>query len=200
MNESQAREEIRFIQEMIERTKRITAGSWMFFLIWGIVAILGVIGMYVLVYFEKYSWIWVNWIIFVAIGIVHSLVYGTKQERELGAKTYTQGVVGHLCLACGMAFMLVGFIFPALGLYSWGLIAVLISLIAGILVFVMGGIYEWNLLKWCGLIWWFGALGMVFIHENYRGLLFIPLMLVGYIMPALVLRSMYWRERDKNDP
>ncbi len=40
MNEVKANEEIRFIKEMIERTREITAGSWMFLLVWGILAIL----------------------------------------------------------------------------------------------------------------------------------------------------------------
>jgi len=196
MNDLQAKDDIQFIQEMIERTRKITAGSWMFFLVWGIVAILGVAGMYVLVIFEKYSWIRLNWFVFVSIGVVFSIVYGKKIERLKGARTYAYIITGHLCFACGMAFCLVGFVFPILNLHSYGLIAVLISVIAGILVFTMGGIYEWNLLKWCGVIWWLGALGMVFIHENYRALLFVPLMIIGYIMPALVLRSMYRKERD----
>jgi len=58
MNEMEAKDEIRLIQEMIERTKKITAGSWMFFLVWGIVIILGIAGMYALVFIEKFSWIW----------------------------------------------------------------------------------------------------------------------------------------------
>jgi len=36
MNDVKAAENIRFIKDMIERTKEITAGSWMFFLGWGI--------------------------------------------------------------------------------------------------------------------------------------------------------------------
>lgn len=198
MNELQAKEEIRFIKEMIEKTKQITAGSWMFFLVWGIMAILGIASMYVLVFLEKYSFIWLNWVVFMLVGVVFSLVYGARLERLQGKKTYAQAATGYLCFACGMAFILVGFIFPLLGLYTWGLIAVFISLIAGIVVFTLGGIYEWNLLKWCGVIWWFGAIGMVFIHENYRALFFVPLIIIGYIMPALILRSMYRKDRAKN--
>ncbi len=198
MNELQAKEEIRFIKEMIEKTKQITAGSWMFFLIWGIMAIFGIIGMYVLVFLEKFSFIWLNWIVFMLVGVVFSFVYGARLERLQGKKTYAQTATRYLCFACGMAFILVGFIFPLLGLYSWGSIAVFISLIAGILVFTLGGIYEWNLLKWCGVIWWIGAIGMVFIHENYRALFFVLLIIIGYIMPALILRSMYRKDTVKN--
>jgi hypothetical protein len=198
MNDVKAAEDIRFIKDMIERTKEITGGSWMFFLVWGIMAILGVMGMYVLVFLEAYNWIWRNWIIFMAVGLVFTLVYAAKLERRKGMKSYPQKITNHLSIACGIGFILVGFIFPVLNLYTWGLIAVFIALIAGILVFVMGGIYEWNLLKWCGVIWWAGALGMVFIHQNFRALLFIPLILVGYIMPALILRSIYKKQSKKN--
>lgn len=198
MNEMQAKDEIRLIQEMIERTRKITAGSWMFFLVWGIVVILGVVGMYALVFIEKFSWIWLNWIVFMGIGVVFSIVYGKKYEKQQGARTYPTIATAHVSFACGMAFILVGLIFPFLKLYSWGLIAILISLIAGILVFSLGGIYEWNLLKWCGMLWWLGAIGMVFVHENHRALLFLPLLLIGYIMPALVLRSMYYKQREED--
>ena len=198
MNDLQAKDEIRLIQEMIERTKKITAGSWMFFLVWGIVVILGIGGMYTLVFIEKFSWIWLNWVVFMGIGVIFSIVYGKKFEKLEGARTYANIATGHVCFACGMAFILVGFIFPLLKLYSWGLISVLTSMVAGILVFTLGGIFEWILLKWCGVIWWLGAVGMIFVHENYRGLLVIPLLLIGYIMPALVLRSMYQKQRDEN--
>ena len=198
MNDLQAKDEIRLIQEMIERTKKITAGSWMFFMVWGIVVILGIGGMYALVFIEEFSWIWLNWIVFVGIGVVFSIVYGKKLEKLEGARTYANIATDHVCFACGIAFILVSFIFPLLKLYSWGLIPVLISMVAGILVFTLGGIFEWNLLKWCGVIWWLGAVGLIFIHENYRALLVIPLLLIGYIMPALVLRSMYQKQRDEN--
>jgi len=195
MNDLQAKDEIRLIQEMIERTKKITAGSWMFFLVWGIVVILAIGGMYALVSIEEFSWIWLNWVVFVGIGVVFSIVYGKKLEKLEGARTYANIATDHACFACGIAFILVSFIFPLLKLYSWGLIPVLISMVAGILVFTLGGIFEWNLLKWCGVIWWLGAVGMIFVHENYRALLVIPLLLIGYIMPALVLRSMYQKQR-----
>jgi hypothetical protein len=97
-----------------------------------------------------------------------------------------------------MGFMLVGFVFPVLELYTWGSIPVFIAVIAGIYAFTLGGIFDWAFLKWCGLFWWLGSLGMIFIHENYRALLFIPLILIGYILPALLLRSKYLKQRDSD--
>jgi len=159
MTELQANEEIRFIREMIDRTRKITAGSWMFLLFWGVIAILAVAGMYVPVFLEKYTWIWLNWVAFVTVGIVFTMAYGAKLKRRTGVRTYAHIASAHLSIACGVAFVLVGFVFPLLKLYSWGLIAVFIALVAGILVFVMGGIYDWNLLKVCGALWWGGCCG-----------------------------------------
>lgn len=198
MNETQVREEIRFIQDMIEQSRKITAGSWMFFLVWGFAAILGIAGMYVLVSLEMYSLIWLNWVGFMSIGLVFTMVYGRKHQRLQGARTYPQVATAHIGFACGMGFALVGFVFPMLKLYPWDVIPVLVALVAGIFVFSLGGVYEWSLLRWCGAIWWLGALVMAFIHAHYRSLLFLPLILIGYIMPALVLRSMYRKQSDED--
>lgn len=199
MNELQAKEEIRLIREMIDKTKKITAGSWTFFIAWGILAILAIIVMYGLVSIEKYQWIWINWIVFMGIGVIYTIVTAAKQELLRGMKTYAHVSFANLCIACGVGFTLVGFVFPALNLYTYGEIPVFISLIAGILTFGGGGIFEWNLLKWCGAIWWLGALGMVFIHRDYRALFFVPLIIVGYLVPGLVLRSMYQKSRAVNE-
>lgn len=194
MEEFNPEQEIRFIREMIERTRKITADSWLFLLIWGIVPILGVAGMYVLVALKKYAWIWANWIFFVVAGIAFSLVLAAKVDRQAGLKTYAQKAAANLAYACAVAFILAGFVFPLLKLYSWGIISVLMSLVAGVLIFSLGGLFEWALLKWCGSLFWLGALAMVFIHENYRALLFIPLIIVGYLVPALVLLCRYKKQ------
>jgi len=164
------------------------------------VPILAVAGMYTLVALKKFSWIWPNWVFFVTLGIVFSLIYSSTAERKSGIKTYAQNAAAYLARGCGVAFILVGFVFPLMKLYSWGIIPVLISLIAGILIFSLGGLFEWNLLKWCGTLFWLGALGMGFLHENYRALLFIPLIIVGYVTPALVLRSRYKKQSEAHEP
>ncbi|MCR4410773.1 MAG: hypothetical protein QHH43_10580 [Candidatus Saccharicenans sp.] len=194
MEELNPEQELRFIREMVERTRKITAGSWMFLLIWGFVPILGVIGMYILAALKKYSWIWPNWIFFVAAGIVFSLIYGPKIQRQTGIKTYAQKAAYSISVACALGFILAGFILPMLKLYPWGMIPVMMSLMAGVLIFSLGGLFEWALLKWCGALFWIGALVMVFIHENYRALLFVPLIIFGYIVPALVLRARYKKQ------
>ena len=195
MNEIQVKEEIQLIREMIEKTKMSGAKAWNYFFIWGVIGILGVFGMYVLVYFEKYNWIWIDWFVFVGIGVFLTLLFSAKQEKRQRTKTYAHIAISHLSIACGIAFCLVGFVFPLLELYPYGVIPVLISLIAGILTFGIGGIIEWNLLKWCGVTWWLGAVGMLFIHWHWRGLMFVSLLIIGYLVPGFVFRSEFKKSK-----
>jgi len=194
MNQTQISEEIKFIKGMIEKTKKTTAESWKFFSTWGIMIILAIIGHYTLAWLEMYDFIWVNWIGFMLIGVLFSTIYLRKCEKSQGTRTYAQVAISHVSFACGIAFMLGGFVFPILNLYSYGVIPVVISMVVGILLFTIGGIYEWNLLKWAALLWWIGSICMIFIHWHYRALLCIPLIIFGYLVPGFILRSQYQKQ------
>jgi hypothetical protein len=86
----------------------------------------------------------------------------------------------------------VGIVLPALGVYSYEAIAILIAAVSGILFFVMGGIYEWLFLKWAGLLWWAGAVGMSFLKRiEDRMIIFIVLFIACYLVPSFILRSRY---------
>ncbi len=194
MNQTQISEDIQLIRDMIEKTKEKAAESWKFFSFWGILIIAGIIGNYALVYFKKFSAIWINWIVFMLIGVFISIFYISKKEKSSGTRTYAQIAIGYLSFACGIAFILAGFVFPILKLYTFREIPVIISMIVGILLFVIGGIYEWKLLKWSALLWWLGSVGMIFIHWHYRTLVCVPLIILGYLVPGFILRSKYKKE------
>ena len=195
MNEIEAKEQLRVIKEMLERARRSTAEFGVFFLVWGALLILGVLGNYALVVAERYGWIWLNWTLFPGMGVVFSCVYWARRDREAGTKTYASMAAGHLGIGCGAAFVLIGLVLPALKVYSWGAIAPLISVVWGTYLFAAGGIVDWALLRWCGALSWAAAIGMVFVGEQYRALAFIPLILIGFILPGLIMKSRHRRER-----
>ncbi len=194
MNQTQISKDIQFIRDMIEKTKEKTAESWKFFSFWGILVIAAIIGNYVLVYFKQYNVIWINWTVFMLVGIFFMVFYISKKEKTSRSRTYAQNAIAHLSFACGIAFLLVGFFFPVLKLYTYKDIPVFISVIVGILLYVIGGIYEWNLLKWSALLWWLGSIGMIFLHWHYRTLACVPLIILGYLIPGFILRSQYKKE------
>jgi len=197
MNEQQAREDIQIIKKMLEKTRKTTAESGTLFIVWGILIALALVVNYVLVYFQKYNWIWLNWITIAGIGWIYSVIYGIRRERKGPVRSYIQMASRHLNIACGTGYLLVGIAFPGLGVYSHEVIPVLIAAISGILFFVMSGIYEWPLLKWSGLLWWMGAIGMSLVRNNNRTLLFTVLFIAAYLVPAFILRSKVKKEQGR---
>jgi hypothetical protein len=188
MADEQTRESIQIIREMIEKSRRKTAESGFELILWAVMPILAIIGMYVLIAMRKYSLIWINWMFFIGIGILVTIAHARKCERKSGIKTYAQNSAAHVWTACGVAFLLLGFLFPMTGLYSTYAIPVFMAVLAGVGVFATAGIVEWNLLKACGIVWWAGAVVMLFVHEYYRSLVFIPLILAGYLLPGMILQ------------
>ncbi len=191
MKSEQAVEEIQLIKEMIEKTKKSTAAHGGYLITWGVLIIAALIGNYTLALLQKYNLIWPNWIVFMGCGVIYSIIYQSKKGRKNRIQTYAGKAWMHLWIACGTAFILVGFVFPLSGFYSYKLIPVLIATIAGIGTFVGGGIYEWPFLKWSGLFWWVGAIVMVFLPPSYNGPVFIFLVIVGYLLPGIQLNRHY---------
>jgi hypothetical protein len=188
-------EELKFIKGMIEKSREIVAGSWMFFLAWGILIIIAIVGMYTLAILKKFEYIWMNWILWMGLGMGFTLFYKRKVEQKREVISFTHRISSYAGMATGIGFIFTGFIFPMAGVYSWEAIPVLISTMAGIMVFIMGAVFEWKLLLVSGILWWVGALIMIPIPGEYRSLLFIPFILIGYIWPALSLRKKYY-ERE----
>jgi hypothetical protein len=196
MDEMQAKEEIQLIKVMLEKTKKATAESGTLFIVWGVLITLALVGNFVLAYFKKFDWEWLNWIAVTVAGWIYSVIYGIRKERREPVRTYIQTAARHLYFACGTAFLLVGIVFPALKVYSYEAIPILIAAVSGILFIVMGGIYEWPLLKWAGFLWWVGAVGMSLLKsDSGRILVFTILFIAAYLVPSFVLRAKYKKEQ-----
>jgi len=180
---------------MIEKTKSETASQWKFFLLWGISVIMAITGMYILVFIKQYKYIGLNWIIFMGIALIIQTFLVIKEKQRHKVKTYAQEAISYLCTSTGLAYLLLGFVFPMLNLYSFDAIPIFISVITGIILFTIGGIIEWNYLKWSGFLWFICSIIMVFTHWHYRSLFFIPLIIQSYLVPALKLYKKYKNEK-----
>jgi len=196
MDAKQANEDIRMVREMIEKTKREASASGAVYLSWGILTAAAIGGMHLLAWMHHHRWIWINWILFMGIGVVYTLVHFARLDRRQKVKTHIQASLEVLWFACGSAFLIAGFVFPAAGLYPPEAISVLMALIAGIGLFVTGGIVEWKLLTWGGVAGFVGALGMLAVPVWTRSLLLLPVILLGYILPGA---AMVRRERDRGE-
>ncbi len=191
MKAEEVQQEIRLIKEMVEKTRLSTTGSGWYLVLWGALAIIAVAIMYLLVYLRMYQWIWVDWFVLMGFGVIATMIMSRKSKQKSQVRTYAEENLRYLWSACGIAFILVGFVLPLAGVYSYDVISILISVIAGIAIFVSGGIYEWNFMKICGMIWWAAAIVMIFVEPEYRALVFIPATFFGYLLPGIIINRMY---------
>ncbi len=187
MTEEQAREDIKIIKSMLEKTKKATGEAVGIFIVWGILITAAMVVSYILSVARLYDAQWIIWAAAGGVGWIASFIFGFRYARCAHVTSYVQTAFRHLSIACGVGFALVCFAFPMLKIYGYENIPMLFSVVAGILFFTMGGIYESPAMVWLGLLWWVGGTGMTFIKGDPRELAFAVLFLVGYDIPAIAL-------------
>lgn len=64
--------------------------------------------------------------------------------------------------------------------------------------FYVWGVYRSNYLFFAGGLWWLGAFVMGFLPPDYRPLVSIVLLIVGYILPGCILSKKYKKELMNN--
>jgi hypothetical protein len=196
MTEHDAREDLQIIKSMLEKTRQATAESGTLFIFWGILISLALIASYILGSRGLYQWEWLNWIAMTVIGWVVTVVYSIRRGRREKLTTYVQLTVRHVYFSCGVGFLLVGLVFPVIGVYSYEAIIVLISAVTGILFFTLAAVFDWPLFRGLGLLWWLGAIGMSFVREGPRTLIYTGLFVVGFLVPAFLIRAKYRKDRS----
>ena len=194
MTDDQTRDDIRIIRTMLAKTKAATAESGTIFVLWGGLITAAMAVELVLSLNGLDRWIWLVWMTAGLIGWVASILYGVRRGRREPVTSYVQTAARHLYIGSGVGFLLVCFIFPLLKAYSYEEIPILFSAVAGILFFVMGGIFESPILRWFGLLWWGGGVGLTFLAGNTRQLAFGLLIVAGYDIPAVLVWAKHRKE------
>jgi len=175
---------------MDEREERMRAGMLEYgplFAFWSIWIILAIAGMYVLELLKMRAWIGLDWVVFLGLGWIYTVAWVVKRTRLPEAPDFPPAARS-LGTGCGIAAVLLGLIFPLVGLYPFGTVPPLLAAVLGVLVYAAGGLAGWNLLKACGILWWFGSLGMIFVPQGLRAMMLIPLILAGSLAPFFILR------------
>ncbi len=191
MNDQNAEQNLQFIREMIEKTKKGTANQWKFLYLWGLAVILAVTGMNFLILIKQPRYIWINWMAIMGIAVIIQILLVKKEINTCEVKTYTQNAITYLSFSSGIAYVLAGFVFPILKIYNFGVIPIIVSIITGVLLFTIGGIVNWSYLKWSGVLWFISSVIMIYLDSRYRTLVFVPLIIQSYLIPAYILKREY---------
>jgi hypothetical protein len=179
-------QQLAVIRSMVERTRRETAESGRFFVWLGVVALVGVVAIATLEQIGRNTLVLPTLIgITVLSGIVGYATLARPRSRS-GIRSYATTVSTFAWTACGIATVIVAFVFPLVGAYDWNLVPILTCVILGIGVFSTGAIFEIAPVAWCAFAWWGAAVGMVFVHGTPRAAIMACAIGLGWVLPGIL--------------
>jgi hypothetical protein len=193
MDEKTALEEIQFIRKVIEETKRNVIYTGRDYIFWGIIVIVGMLGMYLFhinqIYFN-YIWIWA---VLISIGWIFSII-ARKKSREKHPSTYAGKIIGFVWIAAGVAMTIIGFLGPVFGTIKPMAISPIICIIMGSAYFVSGLIVEAKWIRNLSYGWWIGGIILFYVTSIESFLIMAFLMLFFQTIPGILMYKKYKKE------
>jgi len=199
MTQEQIQQDISIIKKMIEKTRREVADSGQAFIFIGLASIIYVV---VIMLLERYHYshlvLPAMIIMTVMMGILGYVLIGRSDKNEK-VKSYPKTVAYTVLFACSVPILLITFLFPLTGVYSFSLVPVLAALFFGVMLFSIGAIYEMPFLFVSSIAVWVGACIMAYIKGPMRGGIMIVIIILGFILPGIILNKKYKQRSIENE-
>lgn len=176
-------EELRAIRRMVAETRRSAERHWMSLAIWGVGALIASLLSHYLVLTAREQLIGHVWFGFWIVGSALAVLYGMREKRQTRVVTVaarTLDVAWTAVLITMVLLMSSGAVAPQ---HIPGAIAIVLA--SGL--WIMGGVLEFKPLYWAAGLWWFGGLLMMG-NPRQAFAIEIVLLLLGYLLPAVLLR------------
>lgn len=185
-------EQLKVIQEMIEKTKKETADNGWPLIMWGWLIIVACITSYIIYWTDQYHLSYLPWAVFMGLGGIINFTVEFRGRNRKRVRTYAERAIGWLWAICGSAMFFIGFAaVPAGILKGWESITAMECLIAGIGTAVTAKIIDWDLMFYLALLWFVAVIAMIFISPYYHLLIMAITIIPAYLVPGYILRSKY---------
>ena len=185
MQGRQIQEDLDLIKQMIEKTRRDAAQSGHYFIYMGLISLVGTVVLAILENRDLGQWVLPILILTAVANAVMGYRIAATENQHV--RTYTKTVFWHVWMACGFTALVMVFVFPAVDLYPFTAVPVLVSMLMGIGLFVSGVLLELRFLKWSSAAWWIGACLMAMVPGSYGFTIMVVVILLGWILPGYLL-------------
>ena len=108
MKETEAKNELEFIKNVMEDSRKIIVDDGMNFIFWGIIAAIGLIATYILVIEKSWDYIKWVWVVLIAIGWIYSITMSLKKEKKRRVKTFAGKILSVTWFSCGLTMTIIG--------------------------------------------------------------------------------------------
>jgi hypothetical protein len=180
-------ESLQLIQSMIDRTKANIGESRFYFLLWGWIAFIGVMGQFILKVMVHYPYHYRIWVI-TLVGIIWSMLYTRNRHKKVRARTYIGDSMRYLWTGMGISFFVLCFIISQ-SRVGWEYSYPLFILLYGLGTYVSGRILQFKPLVIGGIFNWILAIASTFFDFDYQMLFSGAAILTSYIIPGYLFPS-----------
>lgn len=179
-------ESLRLIRSMLEKTRQDMGNNSAYFLLWGWVTFAACIGQFILKYILHSDKHPLAWLLLVPALII-SIWMGFREQRIQKNQTYIGESMKYLWMGMGISFFVLGMI---LGKMGWNNnVFPFFMLLYGLGTFVSGQFLRFKPLILGGAMAWLLAITSCYFSYDYQILFGAGAILVSYIIPAYMLRS-----------
>lgn len=175
-------ESMDLINTMIRKAQKRYTDNSFYFLLWGWVVLIASAIHFYLMEFTDYPNPHIAWLLNF-IGVVASIVKGSKDSKKHVVANYTDKVYGWLWLALGVAMFTI--LFNG-GMFDWSVVP-FILLLAAIGTFVSGAMMKFVPLQISGVVFWILCFVAFRMSEAYQMLIMSASML-GYLVPGYIMK------------
>ena len=187
MNQINPQEEIAYIKNIINDSKRIIIDDGKGFVLWGILVIIGLLLTFFAIYFQYFDYLWLVWPFLMAFGWLYSLVIQFKKEKKRKVSTFAGKILGAVWLSSGISISMIALVGIYTDAFDSSYISPITSTILGVSYFVSGALYGKKWISMLSFGWWAAALFTFLFVSVYNLLIFAGVMLFLQTIPGIIL-------------
>ncbi len=187
MNEKKALEEISFIKQIMQDSRKTFVDNGIGYIVWGVIIVLALLSEYFIITNQIKNNYGLNWIILIGIGWIFTAISRAKQRKESKSITFAGKILGAVWFSVGIAMMIIGFIGPTSGALGGVFVSPVISVILGIAYLVSGVVYGSRWISFISLGWWAGAILMFYWPGMQVFWIMSLMMIIFQIIPGIIL-------------
>jgi len=176
---------LQLIHSMINKTKANLRSNRIYFLLWGWVSFIAIIGQYVLKVALRYERHYLVWLVTIPAAVI-TIVYSMRTQKDHAVKTYVGESMSNLWTGIGISFFILSLIISSSN-GRWNNAWPLFILFYGLGTFVSGRILQFSPLVIGGIFNWALAIASIYVAFDYQLLLAATAILTSYIIPGHLL-------------
>ena len=194
MDEKTALEELKFIRNIIEETRKSVIYNGKDYIFWGVLVIVGMLSTYIFhVTRLHFNSIWI-WAVLIPVGWFFS-IFNRRRMKEKHPATYSGKLIGYVWGGAGVAMTIIGFVGPMFGTINGMAIPPLACIIMGSAYFVTGKIVESKWLSNLSFGWWIGGIVLFYVTTIESFLIMSFLMLFFQTIPGIIIYRKYKQDK-----